>query len=83
MRRASRTVSARLHKLSGQLNAIERMIGDKRTCSDVLNQISAVRAGLDNVAVIVFQKELQRLTTKRALTVADVQRLSQIFIKST
>lgn len=83
MRRASRTVNARIHRLAGQLNAVESMIRERRNCSEVLNQISAVRAGLENVAVIVFQTELQRLAAKKKLTAADVQKLSQVFSKTT
>ncbi len=83
MRRASRTVIARIHRLSGQLIAVEAMIGKRRTCAEVLQQISAVRAGLEQVAVIVFQTELQKLSAKKKLTSADVQRLSQIFSKTT
>ncbi len=83
MRRASRTISARIHKLSGQLLAVEKMLSERRECSDVLNQLSAVRAGLEHVALIVFQKELQRLASKKALTLNDVQRLSETFSKTT
>lgn len=83
MRRASRTVNARIHRLAGQLNAIESMLRQRRTCSDVLNQIGAVRAGLEQVAVIVFQTELQKLAAKKRLTAADVTKLSQAFSKTT
>lgn len=83
MRRASRTVNARIHRLAGQLNAVEVMLRQRRNCSDVLNQISAVRAGLEQVAVIVFQTELQKLAAKKKLTAADVDRLSQAFSKTT
>lgn len=83
MRRASRTVTARIHRLNGQLVAIESMLQQRRSCSDVLNQISAVRAGLEQVAVIVFQTELQKLAAKKKLTAADVDQLSQVFSKTT
>lgn len=83
MRRASRTVNARLHKLAGQLLAVEKMLGQKRSCAEVLNQVSAVRAGLEQVAVILFQKELQRLAAKKSLTPNDIQRLSQTFSRTT
>ncbi len=83
MRRASRTVTARIHRLSGQLTAVEAMIGQRRTCAEVLQQISAVRAGLEQVAVIVFQTELQRLATKKRLTASDVNRLSKVFSPTT
>lgn len=77
MRRSSRTVNARIHRLAGQLNAIESMLRQRRSCSDVLQQISAVRAGLGQVAAIVFQTELQKLSAKRTLTAADVAQLTK------
>lgn len=83
MRRASRTVTARIHRLSGQLDAVEAMIGRRRSCAEVLQQISAIRAGLDQVATIVFQTELQKLAAKKRLTAADVQHLSHNFSKTT
>jgi len=82
MRRASRTVTARIHRLSGQLQAVEDMIGKRRTCAEVLQQISAVRSGLEQVAVIVFQTELQKMASKKKITTADVERLSQAFSKT-
>jgi DNA-binding FrmR family transcriptional regulator len=83
MRRASRTVTARIHRLSGQLNAVETMLRQRRTCADVLQQLSAVRAGLEQVAGIVFQTELQKLSAKKKLTSADVAKLTQLFTKTT
>lgn len=83
MRRASRTVTARIHRLAGQLSAIEAMLQRKRSCADVLHQISAVRAGLEQVAVIVFQTELQKLAAKKKLTEAELAKLSQAFSKTT
>ncbi len=82
MRRASRTVTARIHRLNGQLQAVETMLRHKRSCADVLNQISAVRAGLEQVAVIVFQTELQKLLSRRKLSEPEVAKLSQAFSKT-
>lgn len=82
MRRASRTVTARIHRLSGQLQAVETMLRRKRSCAEVLNQISAVRAGLEQVAVIVFQTELQKLLSRRKLSESEVAKLSQAFSKT-
>lgn len=83
MRRASRTVNARLHRLSGQLLAVETMLRQRRDCTEVLNQIGAVRAGLEQVALIVFQTELQKLSARKTLSGNDVNRLTQIFSKTT
>lgn len=83
MRRASRTISARIHRLSGQLNAVETMIQKRRSCAEILQQLSAVRAGLEHVAGIVFQTELQKLSAKKQLTASDVETLTQLFSKTT
>lgn len=82
-RRASRTVAARIHKLSGQLDAIERMVRLKRSCPEVLAQIEAVRSGLSGVAAIIVNEELFRLGRKRTLEPRDIVRLTRTFIETT
>jgi len=44
-------LTQRLRRIEGQVRGIERMVEDDRYCIDVLTQISAVRAALDNVAL--------------------------------
>lgn len=83
MTKASRTVNARIHRLCGQLKAIELMIQRKRDCPDILHQIGAVRAGLDNVAVLVLQRELHKFGLKRSLKSRQMHQLLESFIKST
>lgn len=82
-RRASRTVAARIHKLSGQLQAIERMVGTRRSCADVLAQIEAVRSGLSGVAAIIVNEELFRLARRRTIEPNDIVRLTRAFIEKT
>ncbi len=40
-------VRKRLHRISGQLAGIERMLDDGRECSDVVTQISAATKALE------------------------------------
>lgn len=40
-------VRKRLHRISGQLAGIERMLDDGRDCKDVVTQISAAARGLE------------------------------------
>jgi DNA-binding FrmR family transcriptional regulator len=42
---------ARLRRIEGQIRGIEGMVQDDRYCIDVLTQISAARAALDQVAL--------------------------------
>ena len=41
----------RLSRIEGQVRGVERMVDEERYCIDVLTQISAIRAGLDKVAL--------------------------------
>jgi len=42
---------ARLARIEGQVRGVSKMVDDDRYCIDVLTQINAVRAALDNVAL--------------------------------
>jgi DNA-binding FrmR family transcriptional regulator len=42
-------VRKRLHRVSGQLAGIERMLDDRRECKDVVTQISAATRALEQV----------------------------------
>ncbi len=67
-KRASRTTSARIHKLSGQLEGVERMLRAKRPCSEVLHQLLAVQSGIRQVSGILIRDEVRRTAgTSRAL----------------
>jgi len=83
MRKASRTVIARIHRLNGQLTAIEKMIQSGRSCQDILHQIGAVRAGVETVAGILFQRELERLLAKKKLSQTDLEKLTSLYSKTT
>jgi len=80
--RASRTVNARLNRLVGQLQAIDDMVKKRRDCAQVLYQISAVRAGLEKVAAILFEIELQKTMAKKKVSPKDIEILTHAFRKT-
>ncbi len=47
-------LTARLHRIEGQVRGIERMIEEDRYCIDVLTQISAATTALETVAFKVL-----------------------------
>ncbi|MCD5412518.1 metal-sensing transcriptional repressor [Dehalococcoidia bacterium] len=51
-------VAARLSKVEGHLRAVRRMVEDGRDCPEVLLQISAVRAALDQIGRIILEDHL-------------------------
>jgi CsoR family transcriptional regulator, copper-sensing transcriptional repressor len=45
-----RGIDNRLARIEGQVRGVRRMVADGDYCVDVLNQLSAVRAALNQVA---------------------------------
>ncbi len=43
----------RLRRISGQINGIDKMIDEHRYCIDVLQQITAAKAALNQVALLM------------------------------
>ena len=51
-------VTDRLSRIEGHLRGIKRMVEEKRTCTDILLQVSAVRAAIDSVGRIILEDHL-------------------------
>ena len=49
-----RQVHARLMRIAGQVAGIQRMVDEDRYCVDILLQIAAVRAALDQVGKLML-----------------------------
>lgn len=54
---------ARLRRIEGQARGIHRMIDEDTYCIDILTQISAVTAALENVALGLLTDHLQHCVT--------------------
>ncbi len=48
-------IKKRLRKTGGQINGIEKMVEEGRYCVDILQQISAARAALNKVALLILE----------------------------
>jgi CsoR family transcriptional regulator, copper-sensing transcriptional repressor len=48
-------VQARLRRIEGQVRGLQKMVDEDRYCIDVLTQVSAVKAALDGVALLLLQ----------------------------
>ena len=51
-------ISQRLHKIEGQISGIRKMYEEGRPCVDVLDQISAARAGLRAAGLAVLDEHV-------------------------
>lgn len=48
-------MKTRLKKISGQVNGIDKMIEEGRYCVDVLQQITAARSAMNQVALLILE----------------------------
>jgi DNA-binding FrmR family transcriptional regulator len=56
----------RLRRVEGQVRGIEKMVDEDRYCIDVLQQLSAVKAALDKVALGMLDDHVRHCMTAGA-----------------
>lgn len=56
----------RLSKINGQIKGIDKMIINGSSCSDILVQIAAVKAAVNKVGILVFEKHAKECLHKSA-----------------
>jgi len=49
----------RLRKVRGQISGLERMIEKDSSCSDILMQVSAVRAAIGKIGMLIMQNYIR------------------------
>src|SRR5207244_2185871 len=69
-------VLTRLRRVEGQVRGIQRMLQEGRDCEDVLTQLTAVRAGLDQATLALLDMHVERCVLGGAT--ADPHQLQQI-----
>ncbi|MBQ6099439.1 MAG: metal-sensing transcriptional repressor [Methanobrevibacter sp.] len=66
----SENLHRRLKKISGQVNAIDRMIDEDIPCEQILMQINAVKSALHKVGYIIVEGHLEHCV-KQAIDEGD------------
>ncbi len=56
----------RLRSIEGQVSGIRRMIEEERYCTDILTQVSAVRAALNSLGLTVLKRHLDHCVADAA-----------------
>jgi len=54
---------ARLRRIEGQIRGIHRMVSEDRVCEDVLTQLMAARSGLDQVGLLIMDRQVESCLT--------------------
>jgi DNA-binding FrmR family transcriptional regulator len=53
-----KAVKARLAKIAGHTKSIQKMYDDGRDCTEILNQIAAVRSALNSVGKVILKDHM-------------------------
>lgn len=63
----------RLARIAGQVSGIQRMVDGERACSDILQQIVAVRAALDQLGIAFLTEHLQTCVLHQNVSDEDAE----------
>jgi DNA-binding FrmR family transcriptional regulator len=55
---ANKEALKRLTNIEGQIRGIERMVENEKYCVDILTQVSAVRAALNRVGMLILKRHI-------------------------
>ena len=57
-------IAKRLARVAGHANSLKRLWEEERECDDMLTQIAAVRAALDQVGKAILEQHIEHCVTK-------------------
>jgi DNA-binding FrmR family transcriptional regulator len=58
-----KAVGARLRKVAGQVQAVERMVDADRYCIELMHQLAAVQAAIGKTAEVILRSHVQTCVT--------------------
>ena len=58
-------IKMRVNRIVGQIRGVEKMVGQKRDCSEVLQQISAIKKAIDGLSKEIVMSDICRFMPKR------------------
>ena len=71
----------RLKRIEGQIRGLQRMVEEGRQCGDILTQLLAVRSSLDQVALQVFNEQIEHCLTPQGGVDPETKRALQESVK--
>jgi len=75
---SAENIQRRLRRIEGQLKGIQRILDQDACCMDVLVQISAVRAAISKVGVMIFENHSKKCLTEALLGENKEQKLEEL-----
>ncbi|MDP6347723.1 MAG: metal-sensitive transcriptional regulator [Dehalococcoidia bacterium] len=69
---------ARLKRIEGQARGVQRMLEGDRYCVDVVQQLNAISAAVDEVALIVLQNHIEGCVSEAIREGAGEERIQEL-----
>jgi DNA-binding FrmR family transcriptional regulator len=77
-RKHGEDIVARLRKATGQLGGVRRMYEDDRYCIDVLDQVSAVTAAIDSIALLILEDHINACVREAMRTGTTDEKVAEL-----
>ena len=78
-------LTARLHRIEGQVRGIGHMLEENRPCEEVLIQLLAARTAIDRVTSQIVSSRIEECLASQSPDTArrSIQRIVELLLKST
>lgn len=75
---SKRTALGRLRRIEGQVQGLQRMLGDDAYCVDILLQVSAVQGALEQVRKLLLGRHIESCVADAMRTGSRTERQKKI-----
>jgi len=73
-----RQAIARLRRIEGQVQGVQRMVEDGKHCVDILRQISAIQGALEQVSKILMTRHIESCVVESLQAGSERERVRKI-----
>jgi DNA-binding FrmR family transcriptional regulator len=64
----------RLNRVAGQVNGIQKMLDEERYCVDILTQVSALRAALDQLGLLLLTHHVEDCVLAKNTSITNLEK---------
>ena len=64
MKADNREIIHRLRRVEGQVKALQKMVAEEESCSDILMQVAAARSAINKVGTMIFENHFRECLEK-------------------
>lgn len=68
----------RLNRIEGQVKGLKKMVEEEQYCIDLINQITAIRRALEQVALIVMNRHIESCVAEACKTRGEKAKIDEL-----